>query len=584
MEIFKGIAVSKGIGIGKTYIIPRKTKLVISKLSRTDAEILTEKNKFLDVIASVKKDIEAIIDPQNESQASIANSYLVMLADTVFFEQIFSFAASEHCNIEYASQVKANEIIQQLEQSNDAYLKERAKDVKDVFSKVISKLTNTSYFEFSSVPENVIIVAHSLNPSDAMLLLKRKILGLALEEGAANSHLGILARNYGIPAVFGITDIDNKAAKNVSAIIDGSLGTLVTEPNEVVITNYSKQLVLQQEEEEILKTFSDKKTLTKDGIQINLYANISSLDDAQKALDNGAVGIGLFRTEFLFMQSLRDAKEKGLSDEAALSEDAQFEVYKSLLTLMGDKPVTIRTLDAGGDKIIDSALFNQQPEKNPLLGLRAIRLCLKQPQLLRTQLRALYRASKFGNLRIMLPLVTDPEQLLTVQQLAETIKAELRQEGVSINENTQLGIMVETASAAILADFFAEYSDFFSIGTNDLTQYTLGVDRENPLVAPMFNELHPAVLRLIKNTITCGQKNSLPISVCGEMASSPEGVLALLGLGIRTFSMSPTNIPRIKALLSKFTIVEIKQMVESAIQLQSTAEIRNFITNFASVG
>ena len=332
-------------------------------------------------------------------------------------------------------------------------------------------------------------------------------------------------------------------------IVDGTTGEVTIDPDEETVKNCLDAIAAEKEHQRALKIFRNRAAVTKDGTVFKIFANIGSAEEAETALKEGADGIGLFRTEFLFMNN---------SGRSSLSEDAQFKAYKNVLEIMKGKPVTIRTLDAGGDKLIDFDDIPRAEEKNPLMGLRAIRLSLKFPHLFKTQLRALFRASAYGNLSIMLPLITDTTQVEAAKAMIRKVKSELTEEGVPFKENTPVGIMVETAAAAVISDCLAKKCDFFSLGTNDLTQYTIGVDRENPLVTPLYSEFHLAVLRLIEQTISAAEKAGIGVSVCGEMAARPNSVLVLAGMGVRKLSMSAKQISGVKELLSRFTIRELQ--------------------------
>ncbi|MBQ0162536.1 MAG: phosphoenolpyruvate--protein phosphotransferase, partial [Treponema sp.] len=441
-----------------------------------------------------------------------------------------------------------------LRNSGNDYLTERAQDICDIFGSVLTELLGISPFNIEQVPDGAVIVAKEMNPSDTIILSKRKIAGLALIEGGISSHVAILARNYDIPAVFGLEKITKEVHTGERLIVDGTAGEIIQSPDAQTLNDYTVKIEEEKLHKEKILQFREKTAQTKDGTKFKLYANIGTPDEAKLALEEGADGIGLFRTEFLFMSESSETQVRGRS----MSEEEQFEAYKSVLEIMKDKPVIIRTLDAGGDKIISSLDLNAEEEKNPMMGLRAIRLTLQYPQLLKTQLRALYRASVYGNLKIMLPLITSTEQVVKAKELARQVREELESEGVPFNKDTPIGIMVETAAAGITADCLAKVSDFFSIGTNDLTQYTLGVDRENISVAPLYNEFHLAVLRLIQKTIEAANNQNIPISVCGEMASKTDSVMVLAGMGIRHLSMGAKRISYVKETLSNITIEELQ--------------------------
>ena len=556
MDIFLGISASAGIGLGKAFVIPAAQKRSIPQKKIKAGEHEAHWSRFQaslqKVSAKVASDLAAV--KNDKVQSEIFETYFLMLNDPEFLGDVErSFAASDR-TIEYVLHAKTEEYAEKLRNSGNDYLAERAQDICDIFGRVLDDLLDFHPFDIHQVPDGAVIVAHEMAPSDTIILSKRKIAGLALEEGGVSSHVGILARNFGIPAVFALNKITQHAKTGHVVVVDGDAGEITLNPDSTSLADYEEKISEQEKRIALLKEFRSRSALTKDGTKLSVMANIGTVEEAKIALEEGADGIGLFRTEFLFMS------------ENTFNEEAQFKAYKAVLEIMGDRPVTIRTLDAGGDKLVPMKDMLVPPEKNPLMGLRAIRLSLAHPQQLRTQLRALYRASVYGNLKIMLPLITETSQVRRVKQIAAEVRDALQEEGIPFKADVPIGIMVETAAAAITVDRLAKISDFFSIGTNDLTQYTVGIDRENATVAPLYNELHLAVLRLIQTTIIYGEKATLPISVCGEMASRKDGAMVLTGLGIRTLSMSPKLISSTKALLSEYTITELNEYAKKAVE------------------
>lgn len=559
MDIFLGISASAGIGIGKVFVIPRAQKLAIPQKKIKPEEHESNWLRFQTSLHNVSTQVanELAQAKGNKVQSEIFETYLLMLNDPEFLGEVERSFNSSDRTIEYVLNAKTEEYALKLRNSGNDYLAERAQDICDIFGRVLNDLLDFHPFDIHQVPDGAVIVAHEMAPSDTIILSKRKIAGLALEEGGVSSHVGILARNFGIPAVFALNKITKHAKNGHVIVVDGDVGEVSLNPGSSSIAEYEEKIIQQEKRTALLKEFRSRSALTKDGTKLNVMANIGTVEEAKIALKEGADGIGLFRTEFLFMS------------ENTFNEDSQFNAYKTVLQIMGDKPVTIRTLDAGGDKLVPMKDLLVPTEKNPLMGLRAIRLSLIYPQQLRTQLRALYRASVYGNLKIMLPLITDISQVQKAKQIAKEVRDSLEEEGIPFKADVPIGIMVETAAAAITVDVLAGISDFFSIGTNDLTQYTVGVDRENAIVAPLYNELHLAVLRLIQTTIIYGTKANIPISVCGEMASRKDGARILAGLGIRTLSMSPKLISSTKELLSRYTIGELEAEAAKAVRVQA---------------
>ncbi len=560
MNVLLGISAAGGLGLGPAFVVPEEKERIIPKEKITLKKAESGWKRFEQAVekiqASISKNLEHL--EQDNLHRVIFETYQLMLADPVFLQELKTEYDSALYNIEYVLNKKVIEYADRLRNSGNDYLAERAQDIEDVFGRVIDELIDFHPFNIEQIPDGVVIVAKAFKASDTVILSKRNITGLALTEGGVSSHVAILAKSYGIPAVVGLDDITSQISDGEQVIVDGTLGEVVASPDTATINEYNAKVESERKHRLALEKFRDQPGKTKDGTEFSLYANIGTPEEAKFAVEEGADGIGLFRTEFLLMSIAKSLKENGGSLSGPISEELQFEAYKQVLETMGDKPVTIRTLDAGGDKILSANDLPVTEEKNPLMGLRAVRLSLFYPSILRTQLRALFRASVYGNLKIMFPLITDVSQVETLRGICRGVKEQLKSEHIPVKQDVPIGIMVETAAAALTADCLAPHSDFFSIGTNDLTQYTLGVDRENSAVAPLYNEFHLAVLRMINNTIKCAEDADIPVSVCGEMASRKESVLVLAGLGIRQLSMSPKQIPVIKETLSQFTLQELQ--------------------------
>ena len=577
MEVFLGIPAADGIGIGTAFVIPDAVKRAIPqhhiKIDQINKHWLRFENAVQTVTLELSSYLDSLskTDPRDKAQREVYETYILMLGDPVFNKEVRDFFETELFNIEYTVQFKAEEYASKLRQSGNSYLSERAQDITDVFGRVLDEMLDIHPFDIKQVPDGSVILATSLSSADTIILSKRKIAGLALSEGGVSSHVVILARNYGIPTIVGLEDISKKVRNGETVIVDGKEAEILVSPDKSTIDEYKAKIRQEFAHKQSLKAFLDKPAVTKDGTRFKLYANIGTPEEADVAVAEGADGIGLFRTEFLYMA------QNGASLNAAarnFSEENQFEAYKYVLSAMQGKPVTIRTLDAGGDKLINSVEFPVLEEKNPLMGLRAVRLSLKCPNVLKTQLRALYRASVYGNLEIMFPLISSYCQVKQCLELVNEVKKELTAEGIPFKHNIPIGIMIETAAAALISDCLAKTCDFFSLGTNDLTQYTLAVDRENPHVAELYNEFSLSVLRLIEMTISSANAANIPIAVCGEMASRQDSVMVLAGMGIRNLSMSPKMISGTKELLSRFTIQELQAI--SSQHLDSLWEMNQF--------
>lgn len=561
MEVFLGIPAADGTGIGTAFVIPDPVKRAIPQHHINIDQINRGWSRFEAAVQTVTLGLSEHLDSlsktseQDRAQREVFETYILMLEDPVFKQEVREFYENQLFNIEYTVQFKAEEYAAKLRQAGNYYLSERAQDITDVFGRVLDEMLDIHPFDINTVPDGSVILATSLSSADTIILSKRKIAGLALSEGGVSSHVVILARNYGIPTVVGLEEISKKVRNGETVIIDGKTAEILVSPDRETIEEYKGKIREEYQRKLSLRSFLNKPAETKDGTRFKLYANIGTPEEAEVALAEGADGIGLFRTEFLYM-----AQSSASLNAAArsFSEQTQFEAYKSVLQIMGNKPVTIRTLDAGGDKLINSVDLPNIEEKNPLMGLRAVRLSLEYPNILKTQLRALFRASVYGNLEIMFPLITSVDQVKECLELVNVVKQELDAEKIPYQADTPVGIMIETAAAALISDCLSKVSDFFSLGTNDLTQYTLGIDRENQHVSGLYNEFSLAVLRLIEMTVRSAKENNVPLAVCGEMAGRQDSVMVLAGMGIRNLSMSPKLISSTKELLSRFTITELE--------------------------
>ena len=554
MRIFQGISASTGIAIGKAFVISKKEQHTIPKVKITEDERLPGWNRFEKSIETVVDYYKNLVDAENPEQEAVIQTYLLMLSDTDFLNQIKKEYDSSDFNVEHIISQKITETTTQLRAVGDDYLSERAQDIEEVFERVLFNMLGYASEGIESVPADAIVVSENLMPSEAMQLFRKKIKALVLQEGGVSSHISILARTYGVPSVFGVENPTSGIETGNTVVVDATKSLVIVEPDITIRNDYQTKQENAEKRNRELATFVTQKAQTKDGVPIIIYANIGTVEDAYLAKEEGAEGIGLFRTEFMFME----AAEKN----NILDEEEQFEAYKTVLQIMGDKSVTIRTLDAGGDKIINLKGMPGIEEKNPLLGCRAIRFCLQQKEIFKTQLRALYRAGIYGNLKILLPMITSSEQVDETRRLISEVKEELLKEGKSFKDDIPLGVMIETPAAAIISDYLADRCDFFSIGSNDLTQYINAVDRENTDVAHLYDELHPAVLRMIKHSVLSASQSDIPISVCGEMAGREESLKCLVGMGIRAISVSPKLISEVKQILLKYSEKEMHESSE----------------------
>lgn len=563
MKILQGISASAGIGSGAVFIVPESEQTAVDKKSISKNEVESQWERFLQAVEQVKNDFNVITSSKNKEQVAIFETYMAMIEDSVFQDQIKKAHQSSLLNIEYVVYEQYQQMADTMRKTGDDYLSQRADDICDVFGRVVNVLLNKKHFDIESLPKKSVVVAKMMMPTDAVMLEKRNVAAVVLEEGGVNSHFAILARNYGIPAVVGAKNILDNVSDGDKAIVDGDTGSVIINPDKAKLVQHEKDKIIKEKQKKELAAFKTAQAKTSDGTKFDIYANIGTPEEALVAAQKGADGIGLFRTEFLFMNANK-----------ILSEDEQFNVYSKVLKTMGKKPVTIRTLDAGADKIVPIEEISEADETNPLLGWRAIRISLARVDLFKTQLRALFRASVYGNLRIMFPLVCTIEELEKALEIVKEVKAELKTEKCKFSDNIEIGIMIETAASAIISDFFAEKADFFSVGTNDLTQYSIGVDRDNTKVSYLFDEMHPAIIRMIWQTVKNADAQKISISVCGEMASRPEGIAVLAGIGVRNFSMSASKINAAKELLSKHSIKEFELLAEKALKTPSASAIK----------
>lgn len=565
MKVYKGLSVSPGTGIGKAFPI-HTSEICIAQKSISENEKESDWNRFVKAQADAVTALEASLQTGDKEQREIFETHLLMLSDPDFTSLVKAdFDSHSYC-IEYAVFRQVEEFASKLLAAENEFLTERANDIRDAWNRVLSLLTGIST-SIGDIPEEAVLIADNLKPSDALQLSGKKVAGIVTRDGGVGSHLAILSRGFGIPLVSGIENPLSLFSAGDLLIVDGSAGTVTVSADDVTLAEAEASAKKEKAAVARRAAFKDKPCLTKDGRQIMLYANIGSVQEAELALNEGADGIGLFRTEFLTIAG------------GDFSEEAQFEAYRKVLELFKDKRVTIRTLDIGGDKTAVDKSLSTGDEANPLLGWRAIRYCLDNPDIFKAQLRALSKASAYGNLFIMIPMITSVEEISAVREMYGEIENELTN-GRSETKKSKLGIMIETPAAAITSHLMAEASDFFSIGTNDLTQYTLCVDRENEKVAGRFSEFAPAVRFLIQNTIQAAKEKGIHACVCGEFAGTPEGAIWLAGHGVTELSVSPSHINELKELFSHFTMDEIQKSVEKTDSLHNAADAKAYLTSF----
>ncbi|WP_426671862.1 phosphoenolpyruvate--protein phosphotransferase [Mucilaginibacter sp. McL0603] len=564
----KGIGVSPGIAIGKAFIL-KKTEAVSSGiLLSSKAEVLLEIERFDRAINRAVDEIEAI---KTERQLSLSNEDLAVLetqieliTDPQVKSDVIEKIETDKKNANDALiEVIAN-FVDLFENMDDEYMQARSADIKDVGDLILKQLVGQAKSPIPKFEPHTIIIAQDISPSDTITMDTSHVTGFATQAGSKTSHTAIIAKSKGIPAVVGCGPELGKILNNDAVIVDGINGLIYINPAQEIIDDYTIKRAAYKQLEGELKSLKDKPAITTDGKKITLSANISDADDMEKAFENGGEGVGLLRTELLFMD--RDSFP---------TENEQFEFYKVVALRSRNKPVIVRTIDIGGDKHLP--YFNLPVELNPFLGYRAIRICLDRKDLFITQLKAILRASVFGDLKIMFPMISNVQEIRSAKNILEEAKAELLKQQVAFNADIKIGIMIEIPSAAITADILAKEIDFFSIGTNDLCQYTLAVDRMNEKISHLYDPFNPGVLRLISNVIEQGHKNNVHVGMCGEMASDPMATLLLLGMGLDDFSMSAASIPGIKSIIIKNNMAKAKEIYKTVMEMDSSEKITAYL-------
>ncbi len=567
--MYKGTGASAGIGIGKVVIVEEK-ELVIKRENITDAA--AEIPRFKGALETSMKQTEALAadlaQRVGEKEAEILNGHIMLLSDPMLTGEIEAMITNDSVNSEFAIETVCTNYANVFASMGDELMQQRAADMKDIKTRMQKVLLGVESVDIAALPEGSIILAKDLTPSMTAGINPANVTGIVTELGGRTSHSAILARALEIPAVVALTGILNEVKNGDVLVLDGTDGTVLVNPEDSILAEYQGKRAAFLKEKKELEQYIGRPSVTKDGVHVEVVANIGKPEDVDKVLQYDGEGVGLFRTEFLFMD--RDAMP---------TEEEQFEAYKKVAIAMNGKPVIIRTLDIGGDKEIP--YMGLEKDENPFLGYRAVRFCLdRKDDVYRPQLRALLRASAFGNIKIMIPLVTCIDEYRQVKALVEEIKQELTDKGFAFNKDIPLGIMVETAAASLIADIFAKEVDFFSIGTNDLTQYTMSVDRGNDKISYLYSTFNPAVLRSIKRIITCAREEGIMVGMCGEAASDPMMIPLLLAFGLNEFSMSPSAILRARKMITEYSTEELQAVADQAMGFATTAEVENFMREF----
>ncbi len=559
--MYKGIAGSEGIGIGKVVLIEEHDLTVEKKsVTDTDAELKRLQDAIEKFVAITNEMADKMAKTVGEQDADILRGHIIMLQDPMIEEQISALMISEKISAEMALEQVLDQTAEMFAAVPDELIQQRATDLMDIKSRMLKILMGIEEVDISQVPENTVLVARDLTPSMTAGINPANIAGILTEVGGRTSHSAILARAMEIPAVLSIEGICGIVKNGDTVVLDGSKGEAIVNPDEATVKEFEKKFADYAAEKELLKAYKGKPSQTKDGVKVELVSNIGKPEDADKVVECDGEGIGLFRTEFLFMDR-----------DSVPTEEEQFEAYKKVAETLKGKPVIIRTLDIGGDKAIP--YLGLETEENPFLGFRAIRFCLKRRDIYEVQLRALLRASAFGDIKIMVPLVTGVDELRAVKVILEDIKRQLDKDGIAYNKDVKVGVMMETPAACMMADALAKEADFFSIGTNDLTGYTMAVDRGNAKVAYLYSTYNPAVLRAIKRIIECGKAEGIMVGMCGEAAADPKLIPLLLAFGLDEFSVSATSVLKTRKTISDCNIDECKALAEKVMKCVTEEEV-----------
>ena len=567
--MLKGIAASQGIAIAKVYKLEQPVLKIVQTSANPEDELKKLDSAFTKTIADIEQIKEVASKTLAEEELAIFDAHLMMIGDPEFRASIENEITSNSVNAEYAADCVSKMMISMFESMDDEYMRARAADIKDVSFRLLCNITGNEIPNLSTLNEPVVVVAKDLTPSDTGSLNKEFAKGFATEIGGRTSHSAIMARSLEIPAIVGVNEILNTLKSGDLVILDAINGEVITNPTEEQIAEYTKRAEEFRANKEALKALKDKPSVSVDGHKVELVGNIGSPADVDAVNANGGEGVGLFRTEFLYMKSENDFP----------NEDMQFAAYKSVLEGMNGKQVVIRTLDIGGDKKL--SYFQFEEELNPFLGVRAVRFCLSRKDIFRVQLRALLRASAFGKLCIMFPMIATVAEFREAKSVYDEERAKLIAEGVTVGD-VQVGIMIEIPAAAVLADQLAKEADFFSIGTNDLIQYSMAADRMSQPVSYLYQPLNPSVLRLIKMAIDGAHKEGKWCGMCGEMAGDELAAPVLLGLGLDEFSMSATSILPARKIINSLSYAKMKELAEKAVASSTEAEVVELIKNTIS--
>lgn len=570
MEIKKGIAVSPGIAIAKSLVIDSEDYRIPRRSILPSVKVM-EVKRVRDAFKKAVAELEKVDSSENIAEGKIKDIFAVhlrFLKDKNLRKKITDLVYNDLLTAEYAVSMTLRDIANHFASVQDKYISERATDIYDIEKRLLRHLLGRKREDVGHISHEVVVVAHELSPTQTAGFDRKFIKGFATDAGGRTSHTAIVARSLGIPAVVGLEDVTRNVAPTATVIIDGNRGVVIIEPDEPTLKEYQQHAIEFERLERELDALRDLDAVTRDGVEVELYGNIEFPHEAEMVVDKGGQGIGLYRTEFLYLYSQTEP-----------TEEDHYRAYSEVIRVFGNMPIVIRTMDLGADKFTQSRRFVREP--NPFLGLRSIRFCLQNIVLFKTQLRAILRASVHGDVRIMFPLISSLHELRQAKMILRDVMEDLDEDGIKYNSNMPVGIMVETPSAALTASILASESDFFSIGTNDLIQYTLAVDRGNERVSTLYSGADPAVVSLLRSIIHDANKAKISVSICGEMASEPEFVMLLLGLGFRTFSLAPPMIPEIKKLVRSVTVESCNVIARKVLMMNSEREVINYLRSAA---
>jgi phosphotransferase system enzyme I (PtsI) len=562
--ILKGISGSPGICIGKAYLVDKEGVDVVRRYIVPEKSLSAEVNRFKSAVKNARDALRQIIDDTPEKfrqHAQILETHMLLLEDKMIYDRTIELIERERVNAEWALKKVVSQVKPMFESMSDDYLKQRAEDISQVADRIMEHLVGADHVNIAQIDKRVILVARDLSPAETSQIHLERIKGFVTNRGGRASHTGIIARTLEIPAVLGVGNATLKIKNDDIIIVDGKAGTVVVNPTERTLMETEERRERYEIRKALMVRRSHLPALTKDGVRVSVHGNIELPEEVVSVLDHGGDGIGLYRTEFQY-----------LSRPDFPTEDILFENYKDVIDVMGDRPITIRTLDINGDKAVN--YIHDNHELNPALGLRGIRYCLQKPEIFKTQLRAILRAAALGDVRILIPLISGVGEVEQAIALIDEAAQCLDAQGVAYKREIPLGIMIEVPSAVITADILAEKVDFFSIGTNDLIQYTIAIDRGNRHVAHLYQPLHPAILRMIKRTCDAGREKGIKTYMCGEMAGEPLYAPILMGLGVDELSMNPQSIPLVKNAIRSIRAAGLRGFIDEVMYMTSPDEVQ----------